>query len=324
MKTEVHAKGQLFSVELRTGKFRVVGYLKFILQAVKGQERVSPATRLFCLAAALLYCYDLETPETMIDFDKALNDLDLKLFEQIESQSTDEDKRSLLAVESAVREMTPHYNYLEIGSYLGGSIQPHLLDDKCSRIFSLDKRPPSQPDARGYDWVYKNNSTARMLELLGAVTSDLSKITTIDGDTGTIDPALVDEKIQLCFIDGEHTDESVISDFEFCLKVLSESGAIVFHDAQITYNGIAACLKLMEERSIRFRAYPLPHVVFVVEIGDFPLHKNEKIAELLVENHKSYLFSLQDNDQYRRIATGFPFGTLKRLRFKLRGGNVSQ
>ena len=260
----------------------------------------------------------------MIDFEKAINELDLTLFAQIESQSTDEDKQSLLACEFAVREIKPDYNYLEIGSYLGGSIQPHLLDDKCHRIFSIDKRPPSQPDARGYDWVYRNNSTARMIELLGAVSENTKKITTIDDDTRKIDPALIDESIQLCFIDGEHTDESVVSDFEFCLRVLDDSGAIVFHDAQITYNGIAACLELLKTRSVSFRAYALPNVVFAVEIGDFPMHKNAKIAELLVDNHKSYLFSLQDNDQYRRIATGFPFGTLKRLRFKLRGGNVSQ
>ena len=260
----------------------------------------------------------------MIDFEKAINELDLELFATIPSQSTDEDKRSLLACELAVRELGPGYNYIEIGSYLGGSIQPHLLDEKCRRIYSLDKRPASQPDERGYDWHYLNNSTTRMLEMLGHVSDNTEKITTIDGDTRSIDPAEISDKIQLCFIDGEHTDESVVSDFMFCLRVLDDNGAIVFHDAQITYNGIASCLRHLDEIGVKFRAYVLPHIVFVVEIGEFPMHKNSKIAELLLDNHKGYLFSLQDNDQYRRFATRFPFGTLRRLRLRLSGGNVSQ
>ncbi len=260
----------------------------------------------------------------MMNFENAINELDLRLFEKITSQSTDHDKQSLLACELAVREMAPRYNYLEIGSYLGGSIQPHLLDPLCRRIYSIDKRPVSQPDARGYDWAYLNNSTARMMKMLEEVSSDTSKITTIDGDTKTIDKSEITDKIQLCFIDGEHTDEAVASDFRFCLSVLAANAAIVFHDAQIIYNGIAAALGYLEENKFRFRAYILPHVVFVVEIGDFPLHENAKIGEKLTDNHLGYLYSLQDNDLYRRFATGFPFGLLRRLKHKVSGGNFSE
>jgi len=259
----------------------------------------------------------------MTDFEKAIGELDLGLFEKITSQSTDHDKQSLLAVQLAVRELKQEYSYLEIGSYLGGSIQPHLLDPKCRQIYSIDKRPPSQPDARGYDWHYNNNSTARMIEMLKGVAEDTSKITTIDGDTRTIKPSEIADKIELCFIDGEHTDEAVMADFKFCLDVAADNGAIMFHDAQITYNGIASALEYLDKNSISYNAYVLPHIVFVIEIGDFPLHNNAKIAERLRANHHSYLFSLRDNDQYRRFATSFPFGTLRRLVLKWRGGNVS-
>src|SRR5215210_9559817 len=108
----------------------------------------------------------------MHSFEKQISNLDLKLFEKINSQSTDDDKKSLLACQFAVRELKPDYNYLEIGSYLGGSIQPHLLDEKCAKIYSIDKRPKQQPDQRGIDYVYQNNSTARMLEQLRQVDSD--------------------------------------------------------------------------------------------------------------------------------------------------------
>jgi hypothetical protein len=260
----------------------------------------------------------------MIDFENAIDELDLKLFEKIPSQSTDQDKQSLLAVQLAVREMGGDYNYLEIGSYLGGSIQPHLLDPKCRRIISIDKRPLSQPDERGFDFVYQNNSTARMMETLAQVSENREKITTIDGDSRSIEPGAIDDKIQLCFIDGEHTDAAVVSDFKFCLRVLDDKGSIVFHDAQITYNGIADCIKYLEENGFDFKAYVLPHIVFVVEIGEFPLHKNAVIAERLRDNHHSYLFALQNNDHYRRFANRFPFGMLRRLMLKVRGGNVSE
>ena len=63
----------------------------------------------------------------MTDFEQSINNLDLRLFEKINSQSDDNDKQSLLACQLATRQLTDSYNYLEIGSYLGGSIQPHLL-----------------------------------------------------------------------------------------------------------------------------------------------------------------------------------------------------
>ena len=260
----------------------------------------------------------------MTDFENSINKLDLRLFETIPSQSTDHDKQSLLAVELAVRELAGEYNYLEIGSYLGGSIQPHLLDSKCRRIYSIDKRPHSQPDERGVDYVYQNNSTARMMETLAQVSENREKITTIDGDSKTVNPSQITDKIQLCFIDGEHTDAAVVSDFKFCLRVLDDNGAIVFHDAQITYNGIADCIKYLDGSGLDFKAYVLPHIVFVVEIGDFPLHKNSAIAERLRDNYHSYLFALQNNDHYRRFANRFPFGLMRRLLLKIRGGNVSE
>lgn len=259
----------------------------------------------------------------MSDFDQRIAALDMGLFEKIPSQTTDTDKQTLLACELAVRELKSGFNYLEIGSYLGGSIQPYLLDDKCARVYSVDKRPESQPDARGYDWVYQNNSTARMLELLKEVgTTD--KITTIDGDTISIKPSQVEDKIDLCFIDGEHTDEAVFRDFRFCLDVLSDNGAIMFHDAQITYNGIATSVKYLEDNGRRFRAYSLPNFAFVIEIGDFPMHKNERVMERLVDNHQSFLASLQYNDNYRRFSTRFPFGFIRRTLIKIRRSNVSQ
>ena len=259
----------------------------------------------------------------MNDFEERIASLDMGLFEKISSQSTDHDKQTLLACQLAVRELKTGYNYLEIGSYLGGSIQPYLLDDKCARIYSIDKRPDSQPDARGYDWVYNNNSTARMLELLKDVSGNIEKITTIDGDTIAIKPSQVEDKIQLCFIDGEHTDEAVFRDFRFCLDVLDTNGAIMFHDAQITYNGIAASVKYLQDNNRSFHAYSLPNYAFVIEVGDFPMHRNPRVLDRLIDNHHSFLDSLQYNDNYRRFSTRLPCGFIRRTLIKIRRSNIS-
>ncbi len=259
----------------------------------------------------------------MSNFEQLISRLDLKIYEKIKTQLTDDDKQTLLGCQFAVRNLLPKYNYLEIGSYLGGSIQPHLLDEKCARVYSIDKRPLRQPDERGVDYIYLNNSTARMLELLSEI-APTNKITTIDGDTRReVKPSQIEEKIQMCFIDGEHTDEAVFSDFKFCLEVLDENGAILFHDSAINYNAIANCIKYLKDNEIEFRANSLPDAVFVVEIGDFPLHKSPPIMERLLNNHVGFIFQMQYNDYYRQFINKKPFQLYRRLMTKLKGTNIS-
>ena len=258
----------------------------------------------------------------MTVFEQSINNLDLKLFEKISSQSSDNDKQSLLGCQLAARELTGGYVYLEIGSYLGGSIQPHLLDEKCLKIYSIDKRPLAQPDERGVDYVYLNNSTARMLENLKTVApGEIEKITTIDGDTREIETSEIKDKVTLCYIDGEHTDPAVLSDFKFCLEVLAENGAILFDDANIIYNGIADCIKYLKQQSVKFRAYNLPDKLFAIEIGDFPVHRNEAILERLLNNYQGYLYSLQSNDIFRRFVNKKPFQLYRKLMTKVKGLN---
>ncbi|HVF31262.1 MAG TPA: hypothetical protein VNA22_09845, partial [Pyrinomonadaceae bacterium] len=75
---------------------------------------------------------------------------------------------------------------------------------------------------------------------------------------------------------------------------------------------------------IQFRAYSLPSIVFVVEIGDFPMHREPAIMDRLLNNHQSYLFSLQSNDHYRQFANKYLFRTVRNFISRVRGGNVSQ
>jgi hypothetical protein len=251
----------------------------------------------------------------MIDFDHAIATLDLALFADIESQSTDHDRRSLLACQLAIRTLRDDYVYLEIGSHLGGSLQPHVRDPLCRRIFSIDKRPLSQPDERGVDFAYEGNSTARMIDGLRRIAPEgLEKLTCIDADASAVATDRIDRKPDLCFIDGEHTDHAAASDFDFCRRVISPDGAIVFHDASIIYRALARIIRRLEDEGAGFTAYHLADSVFVIELGDCPLHATPAIARMLVQNHVGYLASLEANDHYRAFATQPLFQFLRSIK----------
>jgi predicted O-methyltransferase YrrM len=254
-----------------------------------------------------------------------ISTLDTSVFESIPSESSENDKRSLLACQNAMRNLRSGYGYLEIGSYLGGSIQPHLLDPLCARIVSIDKRPEEMPDNRGLTYKYPQNTTARMTELLREVEpSQLDKLVCIDGESSDLDPAMIDGPIDLCFIDGEHTDRAVLADFHFVKRVLGDSGAVVFHDAQIVYNGLTTIIADLRASGQRFHAYSLPDYMLVIEIGSAPLHQDPRIAAMLVDNHVGYLASLQANDHYRRIANLPPVRLARSVRARIRRTNVSR
>ncbi|MEO7795772.1 MAG: class I SAM-dependent methyltransferase [Thermoanaerobaculia bacterium] len=251
----------------------------------------------------------------MTAIQRRLEELDSTLFSGIPSQSSENDRRSLLACQVAVRRLEPAYRYLEIGSHLGGSIQPHLLDDACVRIYSLDRRPASQPDARGPAFHYPENSTARMLDNLRRLAPEsVAKVVCIDGDSRSIRPQAISDRPHLCFIDGEHTDRAVVADFHFSLAVLAPRGAIVFHDAEVVYNGIAESIAHLRQAGIPFRAYHLPDVLLVLEINDFPLHASPHLLPMLIDNHVGFLAALRANDHYRRFANRAPFHWLRRAR----------
>lgn len=261
----------------------------------------------------------------MKDFAKHLETLDTSLFEKIHSQTSNDDKRSILACQKAVRELAGEYTFLEIGSYRGGSLQPFVIDEQCKKIISIDKRPKVSPDARGYDVVYLENTTAKMLENLKEVFPDgISKIRTIDGDVAEINPGEVTEKPELCFIDGEHTDEATWRDFQFCHKVMAKDGAVLFHDAMIIYNAISRVIGFLKENKIKFRAYNLPSVMFVIEIGDFPIHKSAFISEMLANNYVGYLEALRFSDQYRQFANRSLFRFARNLKAKITGSNITK
>lgn len=253
----------------------------------------------------------------MDNFETLIKERDLKLFEKVESLLTNNDKGSLLACQKGVRELLPEYTYLEIGSYMGGSLQPYVQDQRCGKIYSIDKRPPVAPDVSGFDRNYKNNTTETMLGNLREVSEEgTAKIVCLEGDVSEIDPARVEVKPQLCFIDGEHTDEAAMRDFKFCFQVMAENGAILFHDSAIIYNSLWDIIKMVEEKGLKFRAYNIADFVFVLELGDFPLHETEDIRNMLLNNYVGYLNSMQFTEPYRKFTMKPIFRFVRAIKHK--------
>ncbi|MEO6192756.1 MAG: class I SAM-dependent methyltransferase [Thermoanaerobaculia bacterium] len=222
-----------------------------------------------------------------LDFERRIAGLDVSLFAAIDSQSDDGDKRSWLALQRLVRRANESYAYLEIGSFLGGSLQPHVLDPRCRKILSIDPRPTAQPDDRGQWFQYEDNSTERMLANLRAVDPDqVSKIVCFDSDARDVDPTRLADRPDLCFIDGEHTLRAVLSDFDFCLRVCAPRAIIFFHDDWVIHPALARILGSLRAQGKPFNAFKLQGSTFAIALGASGLPEDDFIREAAVEGRR--------------------------------------
>jgi len=205
--------------------------------------------------------------------------LDTSLFGRIESQTTEPDRQSLLALHAAIAERGP-FDYLEIGSHLGGSLQALVADPRCRRIVSIDTRPLLQPDDRGDEAAYPENSTERMLEGLSSLPdSDLTKVKTFERGTDELPVANLQIHPRLCFVDAEHTRAAALRDALFCLEATTPDGVIAFHDSNVVMPGIEDFLAGLDRPH---QAFQMPDSVFVVELGPPRLQGTPYVQRALV------------------------------------------
>src|ERR1700730_1598539 len=206
----------------------------------------------------------------MATLEERITSLDVGLFDAVPSETCPEDRESLLRLQRCVRR-SGTYVYLEIGSHLGGTLQPHLVDSRCDLIYSIDKRPTEQPDESHGVCLYPENSTKRMLSGLEVAfpRSSVQKIQTFDADARELDPGVFTRrKPDFCFIDGEHTDDAVSSDFGFCFSICNPNGIIGFHDANVVVGGLARVRRQLVENRIRFQGFLLARHVYVILLND--------------------------------------------------------
>ncbi|MFP4281795.1 MAG: class I SAM-dependent methyltransferase, partial [Opitutales bacterium] len=190
------------------------------------------------------------------DFNARIEALDTSLFAPLPSQTTQDDRRALLAVQRSLRRRGP-FTYLEVGSHLGGSLQTFLRDPQCRRLISIDPRPGAQPDERfaGRAYVYAGNSTARMQALLARLAPEaMPKLTCHETDFEGYCAAQAPPSADLVLLDGEHTPAAMARDLALALALQPAPRIILLHDvdalrerlaeveAQAAAAGLVACL----------------------------------------------------------------------------------
>jgi hypothetical protein len=226
----------------------------------------------------------MDAAPTAHDFDAMLAAGDLGLF-RVKSQTKPEDKASLLAVQRLVREHIDGYDYLEVGSHLGGTLTPHLMDPRCRSVVSIDARPASQPDVRGRAFDYENNSSARMIALIreSAREADLGKLVTLDMDASLVPADAVRNAPDLVFIDGEHTNTAVFRDFLNTHRFAPASCLFAFHDSNLIFDGLQNIEALLAHQGVAHASWFLPLNVFVIAIGEFVGRAEPRLAPLAHE-----------------------------------------
>ncbi len=161
---------------------------------------------------------------------------DPKVLFPLQSQTTEHDRHWLAALFGYTRRHNP-YRYVEVGSYLGGTLTPALMDERCRGALSIDLRPAVQPDARSVLFDYRRATTAVMRErLLRTAGLDTAKLVTFDGAAADCD--FGNQSYELAFIDAEHTDEAVFADFLAVYPRLARGAVCAFHDSNLVTAGL--------------------------------------------------------------------------------------
>jgi hypothetical protein len=169
----------------------------------------------------------------------------------IASQTSVADELALLQLRDIMDNQLPSYSYLEIGSFLGGSLTPFLQDPRCHRILSIDERNRQQPDERGVRYDYVGITHQTMIDGLRSHGFDVAKLETFDGSVSGYRDA--GEKFDLAFIDGEHTDLACFRDFIHSRRLLQDDAIVVFHDSSLVYKALRIIQELLVANGERFR-----------------------------------------------------------------------
>lgn len=239
------------------------------------------------------------------DITRQIDGLDTELFSHLEAQTGEWDRRALLALHAAAAARCGSFAYLEIGSYLGGSLQALMRDARCRDVISVDPRPSIAPDDRCGVWEYEDNTTEHMLECLRSLPgSDMAKLTTFDVGTDGLDVADLPTRPTYCFIDGEHTHDAVISDARFCAEALEGRGVIAFHDYVIVGSAIAEFLRDNWSEisfALAFNGPSHPSYgggVFAIELGDQGLLKSPPIQSAVGSRWHSAVWSVANRPRH--------------------------
>lgn len=248
-------------------------------------------------------------PSPESDIAHKVRSSDTSLF-RVPTQTSHNDQVTLLMLQAAVGDNTP-YAYLEVGSHLGGSLCPHLLDPKCRLAISVDPRPSSQPDERGRRFDYLENSTARMVAELSAriPAESIRKLVTFDCDASELGTRKLSEKVDIVLIDGEHTNRAAFRDFVSILPLVKNDAIIVFHDAQLIHDAIANIETMLHFLGKSFYGCFALDNVYAMGLGS----RAELVKETLrtVRHDSDSFLNYARREVHKNIAFYYPIEWLK-------------
>ncbi|MBF0159351.1 MAG: class I SAM-dependent methyltransferase [Magnetococcales bacterium] len=189
----------------------------------------------------------------------------------MEVQISNTERNALLTIQEIVRNSHPGYVYLEVGSYLGGTLYPHLADPACQQIYSVDLRPASQADERGRLFRYESSSTDRMRTILSQQlsTESMSKLTTFDADLADVSSDQIGRLCDLIFIDAEHTNRAAFRDFLNAYPYAKADVIIMFHDANLIFDALENVESWLISKKIKYDSFVIPDNLFVIVMGIF-------------------------------------------------------
>ena len=176
------------------------------------------------------------------------------------TQTSIDDRIALESIRAWLACKELKYNYLELGSYLGGTLLPHIVSKDCGSVMSVDRRVSSQPDERrAVGYSYEGVTTDDLKAELGRHVKDtdsLNKLETYDGVIGDLNPSEIRKKwpvgFHLCFIDAEHTNEAVFSDFLHTLQLAAPNSVIMLHDSWMMSAGIQNIISHLQNAKKQF------------------------------------------------------------------------
>ncbi|MGB0506944.1 MAG: class I SAM-dependent methyltransferase [Pikeienuella sp.] len=163
------------------------------------------------------------------------------------------------------------YNYVEVGSYKGRSLFPHVMDDDCKYALSIDLRPEFTPDERVPIADYHHITAESMVRAIGrhCEPQKLEKLETLTTDSAGITSRTRNDRFDLALIDGEHTNEAAFNDFLNLYPHMNESCIICFDDTHIVYSGVANAISYLNAAGVAHKALFSSGCITALLLGDY-------------------------------------------------------
>lgn len=136
---------------------------------------------------------------------------------------------------------------LEIGSFFGGTLWSYIVNNPdLKQIISVDMLIGPE-DGRYNQMIESRKKWSQWIITIDEVLGDSHKQETLYKVT-----ELIKYKVDMLFIDGDHSYEGVKQDYEMYSPLVREGGIIAFHDS-VGYDSVAKfCKELKEQEGSKF------------------------------------------------------------------------